>query len=260
MATLAGRRDVAGPRSPDVLDEAEQHSIVRTVVLHLLPGALITLFYIGAAPVVRSLGFPSIMAIFLAIAFVLIPFQLGYLAYRARQDGVSLSQLVHYREPVPRGQFIVLVASLFAWSGIIYVLVYPPLDALFIDNLFFWVPGWFFFAEEFVQYSTTALLITWVVGLVLNGVAGPVVEEVYFRGYLLPRMARFGAWAPFLNTVLFSLYHFFTPWQNLARILWVTPMVYAAWWKRSIYLAMAVHVLGNVAGMLLLLPVFFGAS
>jgi hypothetical protein len=57
----------------------EQHSAARTVVLHLLPGALITAFYAGAAPVVRSLGFPSLMAIFLAIAFVLILFELGYL-------------------------------------------------------------------------------------------------------------------------------------------------------------------------------------
>jgi uncharacterized protein len=64
--------------SPDSVVN-EQHSVARTVVLHLLPGALITAFYVGAAPVVRSLGFPSLMAIFLAIGFVLIPFELGYL-------------------------------------------------------------------------------------------------------------------------------------------------------------------------------------
>jgi len=30
--------------------------------------------------------------------------------------------------------------------------------------------------------------------------------------------------------VLFSLYHFFTPWQNVGRILGLLPMVYAVWW------------------------------
>ncbi|MCA3748427.1 MAG: hypothetical protein IN808_04715, partial [Rubrobacter sp.] len=54
-----------------------QHSVARTLVLHLLPGALITAFYVAAAPVVRSFGFPSLMAIFLAILFVLIPFEAG---------------------------------------------------------------------------------------------------------------------------------------------------------------------------------------
>jgi hypothetical protein len=38
-----------------------QHSVARTTMLHLLPGALIVAFYIVAAPVVRYLGFPSLM-------------------------------------------------------------------------------------------------------------------------------------------------------------------------------------------------------
>jgi uncharacterized protein len=236
----------------------EQHSLTRTLVLHLLPGALMVAFYIVAGPVVRGLGFPSLMAIYLAILFVLIPFELGYLFYRARRDGSSLGSVVLYQEPVPRVQFVALVFGLLAWSGIFYVLIYPPLDIFFIENAFSWLPETFFLAEDFARYSSTALLLTWVVGMVVNGIAGPVVEEVYFRGYLLPRISRFGAWAPLVNTVLFSLYHFFTPWQNVGRIVGFLPIVYAAWWKRSIYVSMGAHVLGNFSAMLLLLPVFFG--
>ena len=236
----------------------EQHSGARTVVLHLLPGALITAFYFGAAPVVRSLGFPSLMAIFLAIAFVLIPFELGYLIYQARKNGSTVGSVVLYRQPVPRGQFVALVLGLLTWSGICAVLLFPPLDGFFMENVFSWLPGWFFFAEDFTQYSTAVLLITWSFGLVVNGIAGPVVEEMYFRGYLLPRISRLGAWAPLLNTVLFSLYHFFTPWLNVSRIIGLLPMVYAAWWKKSIYVSMAVHVLGNAIPMVFLLAGLLG--
>ncbi len=73
-----------------------QHSMVRTLVLHLLPGALMVEFYVVAGPVVRELGFPSLMAIYLAILFVLIPFELGYLFYRARKTGSSLGSVVLY--------------------------------------------------------------------------------------------------------------------------------------------------------------------
>ncbi|MEW6638305.1 MAG: CPBP family intramembrane glutamic endopeptidase [Actinomycetota bacterium] len=235
-----------------------QHSVARTVVLHLLPGVLITVFYVLAAPVLMGLGFPSLMAIFLAILFVLIPFELGYLLYRATKNGVSLGGIVLYREPVPKGQFVALVLGLFAWSAILSMFVYPPLDAFFIEKAFFWLPDAFFLMEDFTRYSTAALLATWCLGLVVNGIAGPVVEEMYFRGYLLPRISRFGSWAPLMNTILFSLYHFFTPWQNVGRILGLLPMVYAAWWKRSIYVSMAAHILGNVSTMLILLPVFLG--
>jgi membrane protease YdiL (CAAX protease family) len=231
----------------------EQHSATRTVALHLLPGALITAFYAGAAPVVRTLGFPSLMAIFLAIVFVLIPFELGYLIYQARKNGSTLGSVVRYRQPVRRGQFVVLVVSLLIWWGICSVLLFPPLDRFFMENVFSWLPGWFFLAEDFTRYSTAALLITWTFGLVANGIAGPVVEEIYFRGYLLPRISRLGAWAPLVNTVLFSLYHFFTPWLNVGRIIGLLPMVYAAWWKKSIYVSIAVHVLGNAIPMLFLL-------
>jgi membrane protease YdiL (CAAX protease family) len=249
---IGARREIVGSLAD------EQHSLARTVVLHLLPGALVTALYLVAAPVVRDFGFPSLMAFFLAASLVIIPYELGYLLYRARKDGTSFGGVVLYREPVPRTQFVALVLGLLAWSGIFFVLVYPPLDAFFIQNVFWWVPDSFFLVEDFARYPTSALVVTWVFGLVVNGVTGPVVEEVYFRGYLLPRISRFGAWAPLINTVFFSIYHFFTPWQNVGRIVGLLPMVYAAWWKRSIYVSMGAHALGNVSAMLLMLPVLFG--
>src|SRR4028118_1708128 len=115
---------------------AEQHSLARTLVLHLLPGALMVAFYAVAGPLVRDLELPSLMAIYLAILFVLIPFELGYLFYRAQKNGSSLGEVVLYREPVPKGQFVALVLGLLAWSAIFFVFLYPPLDAFFIENVF----------------------------------------------------------------------------------------------------------------------------
>ncbi len=54
-------------------------------------------------------------------------------------------------------------------------------------------------------------------------------------------MERFGRWAPLVNVSLFSLYHFWSPWQLAARILGIGPTVYAVRWKRNIYLGMVVH-------------------
>jgi uncharacterized protein len=252
--------EVSYPVERPALAAKRQHSIARSVALHLLPGALITAFYVGTVAPVRDLGFPGLMAFYLAIAFVLIPFELGYLFYRARTDGVPLGSLVLYREPVPRAQLIGLVLATFVWASLIAMLLFPPLDEFFIGNLFSWLPDWFFYAEDFAQYSAAALIITWLFGLVANGIAGPIVEELYFRGYLLPRISRLGAWAPLVNTVLFSLYHFFTPWANVGRIVALLPMVYAAWWKRNIYLSMAVHVMWNIGAMLLLLATLLSSG
>lgn len=44
----------------------------------------------------------------------------------------------------------------------------------------------------------------------------------------------------------------------LGRIVALMPMVYAARWKKNIYVSMVVHVLENVFVMLLMLPVLLG--
>jgi uncharacterized protein len=244
---------ISGPSDPH---PPEQHSIGRAVVLHLLPGALITLFFALAAPVARGLGLPSLLAILLAIPFVLIPFELGYLLRegKRRNGRLSLEGVVLYRQPIPRWQFAVLLIGLFLWSAVAFGLL-ALLDAPLIEALFRWLPDWFFLDEDLSAYTRPVLVATWVLGLLANGLAAPIVEELYFRGYLLPRISRFGGWAPLINTVLFSLYHFFTPWQLLGRILALLPMVYVVWWRRNIYIGMVVHCLGNTVTMLALLPI-----
>jgi CAAX protease family protein len=243
----------------------EQHSVARTLVLHLLPGALILAFFVAVAPLVRSFGFPPVMGVYLAILFVLIPFELGYLIYQARKKGTSLGDIVLYREPVPRGQFVLLVIALFVGGSLIGGLI-TPLDFIVKEDLFSWLPQQFDFFYGLYggvgRFSTATLLVVWVFGVLVDGIVAPVVEEMYFRGYLLPRISRFGAWAPLLNTVLFSLYHFFSPWSIVSRILEFLPLAYAAWWKRNIYVSMIVHVLFNLSGfvvtLLLILGIFGG--
>jgi membrane protease YdiL (CAAX protease family) len=83
---------------------------------------------------------------------------------------------------------------------------------------------------------------------------GGAVEELYFRGYLLPRMESLGAWAPLVNIVLFSLYHFWSPWENIVRLLAMLPWFYAVWRTRNIYLALLVHfIINTFSGVSLLI-------
>ena len=55
------------------------------------------------------------------------------------------------------------------------------------------------------------------------------------------------------NAVLFSLYHFWTPWQNIGRILGLLPWIYTVWRKRSVALSMAIHISVNCIFLLLVL-------
>ena len=239
----------------------EQHSVARTIVLHLLPGALILLFFLAVAPLVRGIGFPPAMAVYLASVFVVVPFELGYLIYQARKNGTSLGDIVLYRQPVPKGQLVLIVVLLFVGGSVLGALLLP-VDFIVKENLFSWLPmGYdvtYGLYGDVARFSTANMLIMWVFGLIVNVIVGPVVEEMYLRGYLIPRISRFGAWAPLLNTVLFSLYHFFNPSGFISRIGSFLPLAYGAWWKRSIYVSMIVHVLFNFTTAVITLLVILG--
>jgi uncharacterized protein len=235
--------------------QIQSHTVWQTVGLHLVPGALITAFYLLTAPLVMKGGYPALMASLLAILVILIPFELGYLLYQGqkRTGRLSLKGVVLYREPIPLWQYFIFVPLLLGWILAAFVAL-SPLDNYFIRTLFSWLPTWSTSSTplaDMAQNSPSALLVTFWVGLALNGIAGPLVEELYFRGYLLPRIPSRRGWAPLINVILFSLYHFFSPWQNVTRIVALIPLVYAVAWKRNIYLSIFTHCILNTLGMLL---------
>jgi hypothetical protein len=223
----------------------------RLLLLHLLPGALATFVYVLLADPVRAAGYPPLAALLIAIALVIIPFELGVVVYAGRGEAGLLSA-IPYRDRMTARDWLWLVPVLLIVGilgfGLLGVVEQPIRDALFG-----WLPAWFLNplpTDAIGQYSTTAWTTTLGAYLLLNVFGGPIAEELYFRGYLLPRMGQYGRWAPLLNVVLFSLYHFWSPWQFLTRIAGVAPFAYAVWWKRNVYLGAVVHVLLNGIGTL----------
>jgi len=216
--------EVAQPSQP-----VEQFRLPTLLALFLIPGALVTLVYVVIAPFVESVGFPPIAALLLAILVVLLPMELGVVLRAGRGEPQRIRSVVPYRRPLPVRDWLWLVPVLVvaAFVGFGLSMAFEP---AVIDVLFGWIPDWFVrpIDPDLVgDYSREAWLITLAAYFVLNGFAGPIVEELYFRGYLLPRMEWMGRWAPLVNVSLFSLYHFWSPWQIVGRILGFGPTVYA---------------------------------
>ena len=187
---------------------------------------------------------------------MLIPFELGWLLVlgRRRNGRFSLHGIVLNRQPIPWWNCAVGLPAFLIWGAICFALL-NPLESLQASAWFSWMPSWSLPASpatQFAGYSRQAMLTTLMAGIALNGIAGPIVEELYFRGYLLPRLSRFGALgSAAINVGLFSLYHFFTPWGNLTRIVALLPLVYMVARKRNLYLSLWTRVLLNTLGMLL---------
>jgi membrane protease YdiL (CAAX protease family) len=243
------------------MNDLQQHSLWKSIALHLIPGASGTTAYVLMAPALMDLGYPSMLALLLSAFVVIMPIEIGVLLWAAKQETgrFTIRAILRYSQPLPKWQYVVLPFGLVVWGFLVQGIT-PLLDNAVASAWFGWLPDWFFVfdAEQFASMSEPVLWLTAASGLILNGILFPYVEELYFRGYLLPRIERFGKWAPGISASLFSLYHFWTPWQFFSRIVWALPWVYTAWKKRSISLIIITHCLANTAGWLLTFALILG--
>lgn len=175
------------------------------------------------------------------------------LAGRNETGKYSIRRVIHYTEKSRLKDYLLFVPALILYFLLLFVIVAPLIQPYIIQTFFSWWPEKYNFQLLLQNPSTLAgykgISILILVYIVLSCISGPFVEELYFRGYLFPRMEGYaGKWAPFLNTVLFSIYHFFSPWENLIRIAASYPLIYLVWKKRDIRFSMLVHILVNTFG------------
>jgi membrane protease YdiL (CAAX protease family) len=235
--------------------EPEQHGAVRSILLHLVPGAVAVLVYLlVCAPLAAALGLPRQLAVVLYVAVSIVGLQLATLFFLGwRRNGrLALDGVVLNRRKLPGGELAGLVLALFLWAVLVIALL-SGIDELLLERVFYWVPDALLPERDVAVYPAAVLVGTHLTSVVVIGVAAPIAEELYFRGYLLPRVSRLGGWAPVWNAVLFNAYHLWSPWRIVTRTLFSLPMVYAVWRKRSISIGIWWHCLGNVAGEVLAL-------
>jgi membrane protease YdiL (CAAX protease family) len=247
-------------------DEVEQHSLPATIAYHLLPGLLILAVTVAAVPVVRAAGLPPIAALVLAFLVALLPVQLGHLLIQGwRRNGrLSLAGIVLYRQRLSWWLYPPLVVGMLAWSWLMWFAL-TPISTTLKTTVFAWLPPGFAAtssadAAGLLGYPRSALLLTFGAYIILNGLAGPIVEELYFRGYLLPRLSRFGRKAPLLETLLFTVYHFWQPWLYPAILAAFAAVVFRVYRTRNIYVGMWAHCLLNLSGGLTITALVLGGA
>ena len=255
MSTIATTHSL-----PVVPQTSEQDSIGRSLAYHILPGVFILILFVITAPPAMRAGLPPLVAV-LGSATVGLAFQLWHLLHegKKRNGKWSLTGIIQYNESMPLRQYFVLVPLFLVPTFIIGILTDPIGKALL--NLMPWLPEWFEMrnASLLIQYPRNVLVLTYLLLVFpINGIAAPVIEELYFRGYLMPRLSRFGRWTPVLAAALFTLYHFWQPYYWFTQFIFYLPVVYGVWRMRNVKLGIIVHAALNTIGGLLTLALILG--
>jgi membrane protease YdiL (CAAX protease family) len=80
-----------------------------------------------------------------------------------------------------------------------------------------------------------------------------VVEELYFRGYLLPRLSGWGWVALVISALLFACQHFWQPYNILFIFLLVLLEAVIVRWKRNVRFSILCHCFAKSLGAVLTL-------
>ena len=233
-----------------------QHSLLKSILLHILPGALTTLVFVLVKPLLDPSGFPPLLAFLLAVLLVDLPLHLAIMLFEGKKlnGRLSLKGVVLYRDKVSWKTFALVFVAAFV---VVYALItlVTPLTTFLTNTVFSGLPEWMFLEEptQYTAFPKNPVIALFVFQLVLTGVALPWVEELYFRGYLLPRISRYGAWAPLIGGLLFSLYHGWQLFGFVTVLLLGTALGYVVWWKRDVRLSISLHVFANALTRLMFL-------
>lgn len=218
------------------------------IALFLLPSVIIFGIYSLLVTPIMSLGYPNIVAfgiaalIFLPVFFVIILFKskrdLGYF---------SIKDMISYNKPLKVKHYFWMVFTIVAWAGGVFTLL-SGFDIFIKTSFFSWFPQNLVFSADYSMHTKPQLLVILLISFLIFGIIGPIVEEIYFRGFLLPRMEWMGWGAPIVNAFLFSLYHFWSPWQMITRFIAVIPLCIFAYKTKNIKVVIIAHCLLNIIG------------
>lgn len=227
---------------------AFQHTLLQSFFLHITPGALTTIAFIALKSIIGSTAYPPLLAFLLAILFIDLPVLLGIMLYAGRElnGRLSLSGVVPYREKVSWGMFALIFIGAFVVVFLLITLI-TPINTFLTERLFSGLPQWIFLEEQsqYLAYAKHILVIVFTFQLLVTGIALPWVEELYFRGYLLPRISRYGLWTPLIGGLFFGLYHSWQPFGFFTVFLLGTVLSYIVIWKHDIRLSISLHVFAN---------------
>ena len=254
--------DVLMPKKPaqsgdfDWIDTPQFHWI-QIFFAFAIPSAIAYVGFHFILPIVYNSGvaavvaWPAIASLLLA-AFTIVPLLL--MRREARQLNISLRSRMCLK-PISRKQW--LFAILVLVIGLVAAIGFGRLIPLWSELIGLQAPEYFpFFLDPTIDpMSLDPKILTpgfelkgayWLIGLItLTLLLNILVEEFYFRAWLLPKMQSLGKLSWVVNGIAFALYHSFQLWlipQILPLSLFMAFVIFKT---KSIWPVLCIHMAVN---------------
>lgn len=224
----------------------EIKDIGKLIFLHLFPGIVLSIMYIFFSKVGILAGYPRVVILGFSIIFSTMPIELGCLFYVSKKEEgtFNIFKILGLKGKLKAKVFILYFLLSIILGGILLIAV-KPLENYLLKTVFSWIPSWYNFNQDLSLFSKNYIIIATLVSFLIFTLIAPIIEELYFRGFLLARMKWMGKYSVLFNVILFSVYHFYSPWTIITKIAMMLPLCYFVYKKDSLKLGILVHCLGQ---------------
>jgi len=182
-----------------------------------------------------------------------LPIELGIILKASKREygKYSLQSAFVGQEKIPIWKVLIIALVFFGIAGLLSVFIAPIENQVFAEirsDILNSLPKGFDWTnyEHLKTFSTPILIITCAYYGIFNVLFAPIIEELFFRGYLTSHYEMQTSFTPIVITVLFSLYHFWLPFNNVFRVLVFAPVAYVAYKKKNLYISICFHCLCNL--------------
>lgn len=249
-------------------EKTKQLSVIRILLAFFIPSAFAFTGFRVILPLIHEKGIPAIIAwpaMASGMLFVLVAAAAVLLRGEARELNISLKERMCLKALTPKQWglyigilFLGLIVTLLFSKASIYLTKLPGLS----------VPDYFpFFLNPAIDPMKTdpALLAPgfiikgayWLIPLIcLTLILNILTEELYFRAWLLPKLSKYGKASWLVNGTLFACYHTYQLWLFPQILPLSLIMAFVVYKSKSIWPALAIHMLANtmtVLGLLMLI-------
>lgn len=220
----------------------------QAALLQLAPGVLSLPFFALVASVLAAKGIPNIFALSLTILLVEVPVAWAIIVRYTRRESAgrfSFAQAFPWRASIPWWQYLLVGLPVILFSMFVIVGIGPRIEAGLLSNVFDWVPAWFVLRPDPTLFAgmSRGVLIAFLTFMFISMiVVGGFTQELFARGFLLPRTAHMGTKAPVFNALMFAIFHMIAPWSWATFFIMTLPWAYLVWWKRSVKIGIFIHV------------------
>ncbi len=240
-------------------------STVDAALLQLAPGEANLIVFAILAWLFSGWNLPPVLALGITILIAEVPLSWWLMIRTVRREtggSFSFADAFPWRARVPWWQYLVIGVPAVLLSAVV-ISVGSGVGEAIRPMLFGWVPDWFVMSSDpqmFFNMPRGVLIAMWLLSIfVMTGIGG-FTQELYSRGFLLPRTEHLGPRAPALNALWFAIFHMMSPWAWPGFFILALPWAYLVWWKRSVRIGLFAHIGMLALQSVVLTLVVFGVA